>query len=99
MVLPMERLVTPQRQYGGKRGDTVSGQTIAVPTAVGYIRVSTEEQAREGVSLDAQREKIAAYCALHGQRLERTYADEGISGKRADNRPGLQEALDRTCKL
>jgi DNA invertase Pin-like site-specific DNA recombinase len=31
----------------------------AIATAIEYVRVSTEEQAREGVSLDAQREKIA----------------------------------------
>ena len=35
-------------------------------TAIGYVRVSTEEQANQGVSLDAQRAKIAAYCRLHG---------------------------------
>lgn len=66
--------------------------------AIGYIRVSTLDQATEGVSLDAQREKIVAYCALHGLELLDTFADEGISGKRADNRPGLQRALDAVCK-
>ena len=65
------------------------------PTAIGYIRVSTEEQANEGVSLDAQRAKLVAYCGLHGLVLAHTYADEGISGKRADNRPGLKAS---TCR-
>lgn len=69
-----------------------------VTRAVGYIRVSTEEQAAEGVSLDAQREKIKAYCLLHGLELLTVIADEGLSGKRADNRPGLQKALERVCK-
>ena len=56
-------------------------------TAIGYVRVSTEEQAAEGVSLEAQRAKVLAYCGLHGHGLAQTYADEGLSGKRADNLP------------
>jgi site-specific DNA recombinase len=65
---------------------------------VGYIRVSTDGQVADGVSLDAQREKIAAYCTLHGAELLDVCADEGISGKRADNRPGLQQALKLACQ-
>jgi len=34
-----------------------------MPTAAVYTRVSTDEQARHGVSLDAQREACLAYCA------------------------------------
>lgn len=49
------------------------------PAAIGYVRVSTEEQATEGVSLDAQRGKVLAYCALHGLGLAQTYSDEGLS--------------------
>ena len=48
--------------------------------AIGYVRVGTEEQATEGVSLDAQRAKVLAYCALHGLELAQTYADGGWSG-------------------
>jgi len=48
-------------------------------TAIGYVRVSTEEQATEGVSLEAQRAKVVAYCALHGHDLAQTYADEMFS--------------------
>jgi len=66
--------------------------------AIGYVRVSTARQADEGVSLDAQRAKIAAYCDLHGLELGIIHADEGISGGRADNRPGLQRALTDVCK-
>ena len=61
--------------------------------AVGYIRVSTEGQAVDGVSLDAQEAKIKAYCELNEIGLVRIYADAGLSGKRADNRPELQQAL------
>lgn len=68
------------------------------PRAVGYARVSTEGQAQEGVSLQAQREKIAAWAIANDYRLTGAYEDAGISGKRADNRPGLQSALDEVCR-
>jgi len=60
--------------------------------AIGYVRVSTQEQATEGVSLDAQRDKLRAYCKTNGIRLVDTIADEGISGSTLE-RPGLQAAL------
>lgn len=66
--------------------------------AFGYVRVSTADQAEEGVSVDAQPEKIRQYCALHGLELVNIFADEGLSGKRADNRPGLQQAMAAVCK-
>ncbi|MBL8251978.1 MAG: recombinase family protein, partial [Candidatus Competibacter sp.] len=66
-------------------------------TAIGYIRVSTEGQAQDGVSLDAQRAKIAAWCDLNDYDLTAVHVDAGISGKSADNRPGLQAALAE-CK-
>jgi len=62
-------------------------------TAIGYIRVSTEGQAQDGVSLDAQRAKIEAWCELNDYTLDAVHVDAGISGKSADNRPGLQAAL------
>lgn len=61
--------------------------------AVGYIRVSTEGQAVDGVSLEAQKGKIEAWCLLNGYTLAHCFIDAGISGKRADNRPELQAAL------
>jgi DNA invertase Pin-like site-specific DNA recombinase len=62
-------------------------------TIVGYVRVSTEDQAREGVSLAAQEEKIRAWWALSGEgRPLVVYRDEGLSGARMD-RPGLAQAL------
>lgn len=65
--------------------------------AIGYVRVSTERQAEEGVSLDAQKNRIAAWCAANGYELAGVECDAGISGKRASNRPALQAALDRAC--
>jgi len=67
-------------------------------TAYGYIRVSTAGQADDGVSLDAQRERIAAWCLVNGFDLAAVHVDAGISGKRSDNRPALQAALADVCK-
>ena len=64
--------------------------------AIAYIRVSTEGQATDGVSLEAQESKIRAWCELNDYELASTHVDAGLSGKRADNRPALQEAL-RVC--
>ena len=61
--------------------------------AVGYIRVSTEGQVVDGVSLDAQRAKIEAWATLNDYELVAVHVDAGISGKSALNRPGLQAAL------
>jgi site-specific DNA recombinase len=63
--------------------------------AIGYVRVSTEDQAAEGYSLDAQRAKLAGYAVAADLDLVAVLADEGVSGKRTDNRPGLQDALRR----
>jgi site-specific DNA recombinase len=57
-----------------------------------YMRVSTELQASEGNSLDAQREKLLLHCQGQGWHVceSHIYTDAGISGKSADNRPALQ---------
>ncbi|MGH7514084.1 MAG: recombinase family protein [Gemmatimonadales bacterium] len=65
-----------------------------VRPAVGYVRVSTEEQTREGLSLDAQRARILAGCALHGLTAAEVLVEAGESGKTLD-RPQLQLLLDR----
>ena len=64
--------------------------------AIGYVRVSTEEQAQTGVSLDAQEEKIRAYCIAKEWDLLRVIRDEGFSAKDL-NRPGIQEIIEG-CK-
>jgi len=66
--------------------------------AIAYVRVSTEGQALEGVSLDAQRARVEAWCVANDFTLAAVYCDAGLSGKRADNRPELQRALDHVCK-
>jgi site-specific DNA recombinase len=59
---------------------------------VGYARVSTEDQAREGVSLDTQQAKIEAYALVKDWRLVEVIRDEGASAKSL-KRPGLQRLL------
>ena len=65
--------------------------------AWGYCRVSSAGQAVEGVSLDAQRARIAAWCAARDAILVDILVDAGISGYRKENRPGLQAALAAVC--
>jgi DNA invertase Pin-like site-specific DNA recombinase len=60
--------------------------------AIGYVRVSTEDQAREGVSLENQKAKIRAYAELKDLELVGILEDAGISAKNL-NRPGIQEIL------
>lgn len=50
---------------------------------VGYVRVSTDEQARDGVSLDAQQERIRAYALATGRELAEVIVDAGESAKTA----------------
>jgi DNA invertase Pin-like site-specific DNA recombinase len=60
---------------------------------VGYVRVSTSEQADSRAGLLAQRRAIEAEAERRGWDLVQIYADEGVSGKSMNGRPGLQEAL------
>lgn len=63
--------------------------------AIGYVRVSTDKQA-EGVSLEAQRERIEAWAQFNGYELIAVYEDAGLSGSGVDKREGLQAALKAT---
>lgn len=60
--------------------------------AIGYVRVSSEQQAQEGVSLNAQRQKLRDYCRAMDIELIDIVADEGYSASSL-KRPGLQAAL------
>lgn len=59
---------------------------------VAYARVSTTDQADNGVSLEAQTAKLAAYASLYDLQIVETITDAGESAKSL-NRPGLQRAL------
>lgn len=57
-----------------------------------YCRVSTEEQAEEGYSIEGQADKLRAYAALRDFGPVTVVSDRGLSGKNLD-RPGLQQLL------
>jgi site-specific DNA recombinase len=59
---------------------------------IGYVRVSTEEQAQSGLGLESQQSKIQAYCDLYGHELVQIVTDAGQSAKSL-NRPGIKAAL------
>ncbi|MFN0150837.1 MAG: recombinase family protein [bacterium] len=59
----------------------------------GYVRVSSEEQASRGHSLDAQEEKVRLYCRLHDLELVEMIRDAGVSAKSL-KRPGMARALE-----
>ncbi len=63
--------------------------------AVGYTRCSTEGQAKEGVSLENQRERVMEYCRYKGFDLVEIIEDAGISGGKNKARPGFIQLLDR----
>ena len=59
-----------------------------------YIRVSTEDQAREGFSLGEQEEKLRQLCKYKGFEIFKVYKDAGISAKDMKNRPAFQTMLE-----
>ena len=58
-----------------------------------YIRVSTEDQAREGFSLGEQKEKLEQLCKYKDFEIYKIYKDAGISAKDMEHRPQFQEML------
>lgn len=64
--------------------------------AVGYIRVSSERQVKEGQGLEIQEKSIIKYCKENNIELINIFADEGISGAETiDKRVGLAEAIEQ----
>ena len=63
--------------------------------AIGYIRVSTEQQASEGISLENQKDQIEKYCRYKGFELTGIIEDAGISGGINKARPGFISLLDK----
>lgn len=61
--------------------------------AVGYARVSTGGQARDGISMEMQRIRFKAWAEANDADLIEVFTDAGMSGARASNRPGLLSAI------
>ena len=59
-----------------------------------YIRVSTEDQAREGFSLPEQKERLEAYCKFNNYKIVEYYTDAGISAKTGNHRPEYDRMLE-----
>ena len=59
-----------------------------------YIRVSTEDQAREGFSLGEQKEKLLQLCSFKGYEVFKVYEDAGISAKDMEHRPQFQQMIE-----
>ena len=55
-----------------------------------YIRVSTEDQAREGFSIPEQKERLEQYCKFKGYKIHDFYIDAGISAKKGNHRPEFE---------
>ncbi|MGB9748814.1 MAG: recombinase family protein [Candidatus Woesearchaeota archaeon] len=63
-----------------------------------YVRVSTEEQAKEGFSINSQVMDLTEYATKNNMAVTKIFKDEGISGSKFESRPGLQEMLDEAEK-
>ena len=59
-----------------------------------YMRVSTEDQAREGFSLPEQKERLEAFCKFKGYEIVDYYKDAGISAKTGNHRPEFERLKD-----
>lgn len=66
---------------------------------IGYVRVSTQGQVKDGYSLSYQQDEIQSYCEQQGWCLVHVFTDEGISGAKVDEealeveREGFQDML------
>lgn len=78
-----ETFIRSVKPYGS--GCTLVGVAL-------YTRVSTEDQAKEGFSLEAQRDRLRAYCIAKGWPVAREYVDEGYSGRDV-RRPAYQQMI------
>lgn len=92
----LSRLRAPEH-CGTQPRHCQSGWTVSTPTsdvvrAAIYVRVSTDEQAERGTSLDDQIRRCEAYCVAHGWTVVATHREEGVSGSLA-SRPELDQLM------
>lgn len=63
-----------------------------------YLRVSTEEQARDGFSIHAQKDKLTKYAESNDWNIVDYYVDDGISGKNLNERPEVSRLIEDVKK-
>lgn len=68
-------------------------KTDIVKTGI-YMRVSTEDQAKDGFSIHAQREKLSSYANINDWEIVDYYVDEGISAKNIKDRPDINRLIN-----
>src|SRR5213592_1084931 len=85
------RLSSDRQTFLPARAFAAAGWVRTVRVAI-YTRVSTEDQAKEGFSLDAQRERLQAYCLARDWAVAATYIDDGHSGRNT-KRPAYQRMM------
>jgi len=76
----IDRWITNRSNRGIKEESFKGGVRSKGTKAIGYIRVCTQEQTKEGISLEAQEDKIRKYVRLHELNLIEVVKDEGKSG-------------------
>src|SRR3954467_13962871 len=83
-----------KRSYASR---TPLGEAGMTKPAVAYLRVSSEQQGRSGLGLDAQRQAVERFAAEHGFSIVETYAEveTGKGADALDRRPRLAAALKR----
>jgi site-specific DNA recombinase len=99
----LSKSVNPNGGTIGKSGDSIihvyndelysSRDNGLVAGILGYCRVSTIDQAREGISLETQEEKIKEYAKQRGVPIKAIYRDEGISGGNLLARPAMKQLI------
>ena len=59
-----------------------------------YLRVSTEDQVREGFSIPKQKERLEAFCKYNNFEIKEYYVDAGISAKAGNHRPEFERMIE-----
>ena len=69
-----------------------------IPVAL-YKRVSTDDQAREGNSLDEQERLMMNHCEIQSYKVYKVYSDEGVSGKETTKRKQFNKMMSNQENL
>src|SRR5688572_11437977 len=91
----MDRRLTPRRRDVHQPGAPIMKRHTASGRAIGYVRVSTDQQRESGLGLEAQRAALEQSAERLRMQLDTVYIDAGLSGTlNVQQRPGLADALN-----